>query len=96
MRYLGMDVHVKATVWCLLDESEEVIEQGKSASSAAGLAELVRRLSAAGPLKAAQECGKLSHFVHDVLAPLAPRWHRRATQASAASGWLGCCRRSSK
>jgi hypothetical protein len=31
MRYLGMDVHVKSTVWCLLDAAGEVVEKGKGA-----------------------------------------------------------------
>jgi transposase len=70
MRYLGMDVHVKSTVWCLLDAGGEVVEKGKSPTTAAELAGLVQRLAKEAPLVAAQECGKLSHFVHDVLSPL--------------------------
>ena len=70
MRYLGMDVHVKSTVWCLLDAGGEVVEKGKTPTTAAELTGLVQRLAKDEPLVAAQECGKLSHFVHDVLSPL--------------------------
>ena len=28
MQYLGMDVHAKATVWCLLDAQGEVVREG--------------------------------------------------------------------
>ena len=70
MRYLGMDVHVKSTVWCLLDAGGEVVEKGKGSTTAAELTSLVQRLAKDEPLVAAQECGKLSHFVHDVLSPL--------------------------
>jgi hypothetical protein len=30
MRYLGMDVHAKSTVWCLLDEQGAVLRRGGS------------------------------------------------------------------
>jgi hypothetical protein len=63
MRYLGMDVHVKSTVWCLLDAAGEVVEKGKSPTTAAELTGLVQRLAKNEPLVAAQECGKLSDFV---------------------------------
>jgi hypothetical protein len=45
MRYLGMDVHVKSTVWCLLDVAGEVVEKGKSLTTAAELTGLVQRLA---------------------------------------------------
>ena len=45
MRYLGMDVHVKSTVWCLLDAGGEVIEKGKTPTTAAELTGLVQRQS---------------------------------------------------
>jgi len=42
MRYLGLDVHSKSTVWTLLDGQGEVVEKGKVASTkeeVGGLAE---------------------------------------------------------
>ena len=36
MRYLGIDVHPKSTVWCLLDAQGEVRRAGKVPTSAAG------------------------------------------------------------
>ncbi len=42
MKYLGMDVHSKATVWCLLDENGKLCGQGRVATTVNGL----QRLSA--------------------------------------------------
>ena len=42
MRYLGMDVHAKSTVWCLLDAQGEVRREGKVPTSATGLTALVQ------------------------------------------------------
>lgn len=67
MRYLGMDVHVAATVWCLLDDQGVVVERGKCETTAAGLTRLVARLSQDEALLAAQEVGTVSGFVHDVV-----------------------------
>lgn len=67
MRYLGLDVHSKATVWCLLDEQGEVVERGKVAPTSPALKALVKRLSECEELTAAQEVGTMSYFVHDVL-----------------------------
>ncbi|MFN2231867.1 MAG: IS110 family transposase [Anaerolineae bacterium] len=68
MNYLGLDVHSKATVWCLLGEGGEIKERGKIATTAVELEALVKRLSQDEPLRVGQEVGKLSHFVHDVLS----------------------------
>ena len=67
MRYLGLDVHCGATVWCLLDDAGEVVERGKLPTTQAALTELVRRLSEDDELLAGQEVGTMSYFVHDVL-----------------------------
>lgn len=67
MRYLGLDVHSGATVWCLLDETGDVIERGKVPTTAAELTALVNRLSKDDELRAGQEIGTMSYFVHDVL-----------------------------
>ena len=67
MRYLGIDVHVKTSVWCLLDANGTVLERGKVDTTAVQLTALVRRLAAEDELLAGQEVGKLSYFVYDVL-----------------------------
>jgi transposase len=68
MKYLGIDVHVKTSVWCLLDESGQIIERGKVATTALDLSTLLKRLTETDALVAGQEVGKMSYFVHDVCA----------------------------
>ncbi len=67
MRYLGLDVHTKATVYCLLSDTAEVVERGKVDTTVPALEPLVRRLSASDELLVGQEVGKMSTFVHDVV-----------------------------
>ena len=67
MRYLGIDVHSKATVWCLLDASGEKLEQGRVGTTADGLAELVAQLRPGGEILVGQEVGTMAYFVQDVL-----------------------------
>ena len=67
MRYLGIDVHVTTSVWCLLDATGKLVERGKTPTTAPELTTLVQRLSAQDELLAGQEVGKLSHFVYDTL-----------------------------
>lgn len=67
MRYLGIDVHVATSVWCLLDESGEIVRRGTVPTTAADLTELMSELRKEDELVAGQEVGKMSHFVHDVL-----------------------------
>ena len=70
MRYLGLDVHSEATVYCLLDANGNELERGKVSTSAAALQELVRRLSGTEPLTVGQEVGTMCHFVHDTIRAL--------------------------
>lgn len=67
MRYLGLDVHTGATVWCLLDGAGEVAGRGKVATTAEELTRLVEQVDEGG-LTVGQEVGTMSYFVHDVLA----------------------------
>lgn len=67
MRYLGMDVHAKSTVWCLVEEGGEVIREGRVGTTAAALTALVQELGREGPLLAGQEVGTLTALVHDTL-----------------------------
>jgi predicted NBD/HSP70 family sugar kinase len=67
MKYLGMDVHGKATVYCLLDGQAEVVERGSVDTTVPKLTALVRRLLSTDTLLCGQEVGTMSHFVHDVV-----------------------------
>jgi len=67
MKYLGIDVHVTTSVWCLVDASGAVLERGKTATTTPELTALVQRLGEDDELLAGQEVGKLSYFVHDTL-----------------------------
>ena len=60
MRYLGIDVHVKTSVWCLLDETGKVEERGKVPTTAPDLTALLKRLTQDDNLVAGQEVGKMS------------------------------------
>ena len=67
MRYLGIDVHSRATVWCLLDEKGTVVARGKVATSRAELSDLVTSFAAEDELKVGQEVGTMAHLVHDIV-----------------------------
>lgn len=67
MRYLGIDVHSKASVWCLLDAQGEVIEQGSTETTVPTLQALVERLGKADDLLVGQEVGTMAYLVHDAL-----------------------------
>jgi transposase len=67
VKYLGMDVHSKSTVWCLLDAGGEVIRKGAVETTEPGLAALVKELASEEEIVAGQEVGTMSYFVHDVL-----------------------------
>jgi len=67
VNHLGLDVHAKATVWALLDPEGKSLATGKTETTAPALTGLIKKLSALGPLRAGQEVGGQSYFVHDVL-----------------------------
>lgn len=73
MRYLGLDVHASATVWCLLDENGEPVERGRVDTSWPGLSELASQLTKQDELLAGQEVGTMSQFVHDVFTEVGIR-----------------------
>ena len=54
MRYLGIDVHSKATVWCLLDQTGEVIHRGKVPTTRLALRGLVAELADKEALRVGQ------------------------------------------
>ena len=72
MKYIGMDVHTKATVWCCLDETGKVIARGKVPTTAPEVTQLVTEVGGTDALYG-QEAGKMSYFVHDVLAATGAR-----------------------
>jgi hypothetical protein len=60
MKYLGLDVHVKSTVWCLLDEEGNVSGRGQVETTVvAALTGLVKGLGSPAELIAGQEVGRL-------------------------------------
>ena len=73
MRYLGMDVHAKSTVWCLVDQQGEVRREGKVATTAAALTALVQELGRDEELLAGQEVGTLTYLVYDALTAAGTR-----------------------
>ena len=101
MRYLGMDVHAKATVWCLVDAQGEVVREGHTPTTAAALATLVRELGQEGEVLAGQEVGTLTYLVHDAVTAagttllsftaqqlrMMPRSSSRWTPTGSGSGW---------
>lgn len=68
MRYLGIDVHGIASVWCLLDEDGEIRARGKVETTVPALGELVTELSRQGELRVGQEVGTMAYLVHDAVA----------------------------
>lgn len=67
MRYLGIDVHSSASVWCLLDGDGEVVRWGETQSCAAALGSLVRELMEGERLVVGQEVGTMAYMVHDAV-----------------------------
>jgi transposase len=70
VKYLGMDVHAKSTVWSLLDASGEVEREGSIGTTAPALAALVQELAREEPILAGQEVGTMSYLVHDALSAI--------------------------
>jgi len=67
MRYLGIDVHSKTSVWSLVDEKGKQVGRGKVATTAPALAELVANVACGEELLAGQEIGTMAYFVHDAV-----------------------------
>jgi transposase len=67
MKYLGLDVHDKATVFCLLEADGTEAEHGRVPTSCEALQQLVKRLGGAQEVTVGQEVGALSYFIHDAV-----------------------------
>ena len=83
MRYLGIDVHSKACVWCLLNAQGEIVEQGSTETTIPALQALVTRLGKDDELLAGQEVGAMAYLVHDALKGAAERRARLRIPARA-------------
>ena len=70
MRYVGLDVHSKATVFEVVDGAGLTLEMGSIPTAAPAFAGLAQRLSPVAELVAGQEVGGMMYFVHDVLTAL--------------------------
>ncbi|KIG16479.1 hypothetical protein DB30_04392 [Enhygromyxa salina] len=66
MKYLGIDVHSSASVWCLLDQSGE--QRGRTPTTYPDLCELASRLSKDDELLAGHEVGGQVYLVHDAVS----------------------------
>jgi len=73
VRYLGMDVHAKSTVWCLVDTQGAVVREGRVPTTAPALAALVQELSQEDEVLAGQEVGTLTYLVHDAVTAAGTR-----------------------
>jgi transposase len=67
VRYLGMDVHAKSTVWCLLEADGAIVSEGQTPTTAPALTAVARELGATAELLAGQEVGTLTYLVHDAV-----------------------------
>jgi hypothetical protein len=52
-----MDVHAKSTAWCLMDQQDEVLHEGKTATSATALTALVQQLGGTRKCSPARRSG---------------------------------------
>ena len=68
MNYLGIDVHSAASVWCLLDQSGEQVERGRTPTTYPALRELASRLGDDAELLAGHEVGSQVYLVHDAIS----------------------------
>ena len=57
MKYIGLDVHVKTTVWCCLDETGKITKRGKTPTTPAELSKLVEQFGDKEELLLAQDSG---------------------------------------
>lgn len=65
MQYLGIDVHSKASVWCLLDAHGEVVDRGRISTTDIELRRFATDLAGRGPVLAGHEVGTQVYLVHD-------------------------------
>ncbi len=67
MRYVGIDVHSKASVWSLLDQDGVQLGEGKVPTTVPALARLMSKLGGEGDLVVGQEVGSMATLVHDAV-----------------------------
>jgi transposase len=67
MQYLGIDVHSRASVWCLVGADGEIRARGEVETTVPALDELVRELLSQEALRVGQEVGTMAYLVHDAV-----------------------------
>ena len=67
MQYIGIDVHSRASVWCLVGADGEIRARGQVETTVPALDELVRKLSSQEALRVGQEVGTMAYLVHDAV-----------------------------
>ena len=67
MKYVGIDVHSKASVWCALDESGRQVATGKSETTFPALQRLAEQLREDDEVVVGQEVGTQVYLVHDAV-----------------------------
>lgn len=65
MRYIGIDVHSSASVWCLLDEQGTPLRRGRLKTNYPTLKSFAEELGTEGPVVAGHEVGTQVYLVHD-------------------------------
>jgi len=65
VKYLGIDVHSAASVWCLLDQDGEQVATGRSDTTFPALRDLASELASDDELVVGQEVGTQAYLVHD-------------------------------
>lgn len=68
MKYLGIDVHSDASVWCLLDEAGTQLRTGSTKTTLLALRELGEELGKGDELVVGQEVGTQVYLVHDAMS----------------------------
>ncbi len=67
MKYVGIDVHSKSSVWCALDEKGKKLATGEAPTTAPGLKRLARELGRDDEVAFGQEVGGQVYLVHDAI-----------------------------
>ena len=81
VKYVGIDVHSKASVWCALDESGRQLATGKSETTFPALQRLAERLRRDDEVIVGQEVGTQVYLV----ALLDSLWAREIGDRGAAT-----------
>lgn len=67
VKYVGIDVHSKSSVWCALDEEGKKLATGKAETTFPALGVLARELGRDDSVVFGQEVGTRTYLVHDAI-----------------------------